>query len=103
MGTGAVPYVANKTGEHAIVGLTQGTIVGPLICAQKGNSENLVNSPSQPGDQQWIHRSGVGVLVSPKGLNLELWNGDGTSYFYGTRRTISARSSFQVGLKPACV
>lgn len=101
MGTGTVPYVENKTGEHAILGLTQGTIVGPLGCSQKGYSENLVNSPSQPGEQQWIHRYGVGVLVSPKGLNLELWNGDGTSYLWSqtnNRCAILVPSGTQAGM-----
>lgn len=101
MGAGSVPYVENKTGEHAILGLTQGTIVGSLGCAQKGYSENLVNSPAHPGDQQWIHRYGVGVLVSPKGLNLELWNGDGTSYLWNqtnNRCAILVPSGAQAGM-----
>lgn len=80
-GSGFVPYVAGKTGEHAIVAFTQGTMEQGIYCAQKGITENLLNSTRQPV-RQWIHRYGAGAIISPKGLGLELWNGDGTAILW---------------------
>lgn len=80
-GSGFVPYVGNKTGEHAIVAFTQGTIEQGILCDQKGITEYLLNSTRQP-IRQWIHRYGAGAIISPKGLGLELWNGDGTAILW---------------------
>lgn len=77
-GSGSVPYVADKTGEHAILAFTQGITNGVLPCPQKGTTEALLNSPRHP-IRQAIHQYGVGATVSPKGLSIELWNGDGTA------------------------
>ena len=82
-GSGTVPYVGDRTGEHAIVAFTQGTMQEQAPCGLQGGAiGNMLNSPNHPGPQQWIHRYGVGALLTPKGLALELWNGDGTSYLW---------------------
>lgn len=77
MGSGNVPYVANKTGEHAVLGLTQGTQQVSASCPWGGAPAALVNSPIQPIRQD-IHSTGVAILVSPKGLNLEIYSTQGT-------------------------
>ena len=79
MGSGEVPFIQNKTGEHAILAFTQQTMQASLSCPQKGTTEELKNSLRHPV-RQWLHRYGAGVLLSPKGLHIELWNGDGTAY-----------------------
>lgn len=78
-GIGSIPYVPQKTGEHAILAFTQGTIEGSLACPRKGNYESLLNSSRHP-IRQALHRYGVGALITPKGLGIEFWNGDGTAY-----------------------
>lgn len=80
-GTGSIPYIHNKIGEHAILAFTQGSIEGSLACAQKGSHDPLLNSPRHP-IRQALHRHGVGALITPKGLSIELWNGDGTAYIW---------------------
>ncbi|MEW6445313.1 MAG: hypothetical protein AB1479_04675 [Pseudomonadota bacterium] len=100
-GDGVVPYVQGKTGEHAIVAYTQGFLSGSLMCAQKGVEEYLLNSSAHPGERQSIHRYGVGALLSPKGLNIELWNGDGTAFTWNqtnNRCAVAVPSGRQAGM-----
>ena len=77
-GNGFVPYVVNKTGEHAILAFTQRTLNQSAVCPQKGITEALLNSPRHP-NRQYIHANGVGATLSPKGLALEIWHGNGTA------------------------
>lgn len=79
-GEGVVPRAEGKTGEHVILGLVQG--VSPesteALCPASGRVEPVLNSPRHDM-RQGLHRRGVGVLLAPVGLVIEVWNGDGTA------------------------
>lgn len=81
MGNGNLPKAEGKTGEHVILGLVQGTLSAQAsqFCPASGRVEPLLNSSRHGGGQQALHRRGVGILLAPVGLVVEVWNGDGTA------------------------
>lgn len=102
-GSGTIPFVENKTGEHALVAYTYDSFPTnlSLVCPQKQMTESLLNSPQQPGSRQPLHKYGIGALITPKGLALEVWNGDGTAYVwtqYNNRCAISVPSGANAGM-----
>lgn len=87
MGQGAVEGVEGKTGEHAILGLVQGVFAASAsqFCPASGREEHVLNSPRHGTERQALHRRGIGILLAPVGLVIEVWNGDGTASTWSAR------------------
>lgn len=103
-GDGVVPRAEGKTGEHVILGLVQG--VSPAsteaLCPASGRVEPMLNS-SRHGMRQGLHRQGVGVLLAPVGLVIEVWNGDGTARTWSAEHRGCALSVPAGTIAPPCV
>jgi hypothetical protein len=78
---GVVPLTPGKTGEHAFVAFTQGTINSGAVCPKTGVYGSFLNSARHPM-RQALFAYGVGAVLSPHGLGIELWNGDGTAFLW---------------------
>lgn len=80
-GSGFVPLTTGKTGEHAILAFTQGTNNSGAVCPRNGAYGAFLNSTRHPF-RQALFAYGAGAILSPQGLGIELWNGDGTAYLW---------------------
>lgn len=68
--------------EHSVLALTQKQLNNyTQHCGYTNTNEELKNSIAQP-ERQWLHKYGAGVILSPLGLGLELWNGDQTAWVW---------------------
>lgn len=74
-------YNSSALTEHSILAFTQGEFSGATaVCPFQRNSvQELLNSPEHPS-RQWLFRYGAGLILTPKGLGFELWNGDQTAH-----------------------
>ena len=80
-GSGVVPLTTGKTGEHAILAFTQGANNSGAVCPRNGVYGAFLNSTRHP-IRQALFTYGAGAILSPQGLGIELWNGDGTAYLW---------------------
>lgn len=103
-GDGFVPRAEGKTGEHVILGLVQGESPASTeaLCPASGRVEPMRNSPRH-GMRQGLHRRGVGVLLAPVGLVIEVWNGDGTARTWSAEHRGCALSVPAGTVAPPCI
>ncbi|MBL8443802.1 MAG: hypothetical protein JNK52_07100 [Zoogloeaceae bacterium] len=105
IGDGTVPRAEGKTGEHAILGLVQGLFPPSyrVFCPASQLEEPMLNSPRHGVQRQGLHRRGVGILLAPVGLVIEVWNGDGTASTWSAEHGGCASSVPSGAISPPCV